>query len=77
MCCFRLHFFLILMCYLKKNKNLLQFTFEKNREVKREKKISCHEKKSQPPPPPPPPPNIKWSVPYVQFTSKINVYDKK
>ena len=49
MCCFRLHF-LILMCYLKKIKNLLQFTFEKIPCcAKREKKITCSKEKSQPP----------------------------
>ena len=52
MCCFRLHFsdFNVLF---SKNKNLLQFTFEKNNLLcKKREKITCPLEKSQPPPPP-------------------------
>ena len=68
MCCFCLHF-LILMCYVfQKIKNLLQFTFEKITFcAKREKKITCREEKSQPPL------DIKWSVPYIPLGHTTNI----
>ena len=53
MCYFRLHF--------SDFNVLLQFTFEKITCIaKREKKITCREKKSQPPL------DIKWSVPKLE-----------
>ena len=50
MCCFRLHFSDFNMLFFEKIKNLLQFIFEKNNLLcKNRKKITCREEKSQPP----------------------------
>ena len=54
--------FLMLMCFFKKIKNLLQFAFEKNNLLcKNREKITCREEKSQPPL------DIKWSIPYLHL----------
>ena len=60
MCCFHLHFSDFNVLFFPKNKNLLQFTFEKNNLLckKREKNNLMREKIL-----PAPPPDIKWSVP--------------
>ena len=51
--CFCLHFSDFIALFLKKNKNLLQFTFEKNNLLcKKREKITCHGEKSHSPPPP-------------------------
>ena len=53
MCCLLLHFSdFKCVIFSKKIKNLLQFTFEKNNLCKKEKKITCCEKKIPAPPPP-------------------------
>ena len=51
MCCFHLYF-LILMCYFFKKKNLLQFTFEKNNLLRKKREKNNLSRAKIPAPPP-------------------------
>ena len=58
------------MCFFKKIKNLLQFTFEKNNLLcKKREKITCCEEKSQPQP------DIKWSIPKYEHITPLVSYE--